>query len=73
MKATKTTKAKPAPRATSAKVKSEPMPTIGEYIDRRLYSMACNGLFGDPCSIDPRAALPGIIDEYVNRYRFVRF
>lgn len=73
MKATKTTKAKPAPRATRTKVKSEPMPTIGEYINRRLYAMACGGHFGDPGCISPEAALPGIIDEYVNRYRFVRF
>lgn len=63
MKATKNTKTK----------KLEPQPTIGEYINDRLNSMAYGGHFGDPGCISPAAALPGIIDEYIGKFRVVRY
>ena len=57
----------------TSSTKSKIPPTIGEYIDRRLYSMACGGHFGDPGCISPAAALPGIIDEYIEKFRVVRY
>ena len=53
--------------------KPELPPTIGEYIDDRLNSMAYGGHFGDPGCISPAAALPGIIDEYIEKFRVVRY
>ena len=65
MKATKNTKAK-------AK-NLEPQPTVGEYINTRLNSMACNGDFGGGFGISATAAVRDILNEYIKRWGTVRY
>lgn len=60
---TKRTK-KPAP---------EPQPTIGQYLDRRLNSMACNGDFGGPGALRPYAVALELVHEYMKKFDGVRY
>jgi len=65
MKATKNTKAK-------AK-KLEPQPTVGEYINERLNSRACNGDFGGGFGISTACAARDALEEYIEKFRVVRY
>ena len=76
MKRTKTTTAQNKPtrarRDAPTPTEPEPQPTIGEYIDRRLYSMACDDAFGQ-FGTTQEAVIPGIIQEYVSKWRRITY
>jgi hypothetical protein len=48
-------------------------PTIGEYIDQRLFSMASDGAFSESGTLTKRDALEGIIEDYMDRYKFIKY
>jgi hypothetical protein len=59
---------------TKAKVANpEPQLTIGEYIDDRLNSMASGGHFGGAGSISKASAVWSIVEEYIEKYRVVKY
>jgi hypothetical protein len=61
---------------TNAKAKvakPEPQSTIGEYIDDRLNSMARGGHFGGAGSISKASAVWGIVEEYIEKFRVIRY
>ena len=51
----------------------EPQPTIGQYIDRRLNSMACNGDFGGNFSLSKEDAVVCLISEYMSKWDSIRY
>ena len=51
----------------------ESQPTIGEYIDARLNSMASGGHFGGAGSISKASAVWGIVEEYIEKFRVVKY
>ena len=53
--------------------KPELPPTIGEYINDRLNSMAYGGHFGGAGSIPVASAAMGLVEEYVEKYRIIRY
>lgn len=52
------------------KIAQPEIPTIGKYIDSRLYSMKCYGLFEieSPTESD----ISDIVEDYFDKYRYVR-
>jgi hypothetical protein len=57
----------------SKKPAPEPQPTIGQYIDRRLFSMACNGDFGGNFSLSPASVAVCLISEYMSKWDNIRY
>lgn len=69
----KTTKKTTKTKKASAAVRAEPQPTIGQYIDRRLNSMACNGDFGGNFSLSPASVAVCLISEYMSKWDNIRY
>jgi len=59
-------------KTTTKTTQSDPQPTIGEYIDSRLYSMAMSGLF-DQFGPSTESQIPGIVQDYIEKWRSIRY
>jgi len=57
---------------TTKTTETELQPTIGEYIDNRLFNMACDDRFGQ-FGTSKEAVLPYIIQEYLARWTNIRY
>lgn len=53
------------------KIAQTEIPTIGKYIDSRLYSMKCYGLF-DEIESPTESHISDIVKDYFDKYRYIR-
>ena len=59
---------------TNARAKKpEPQPTIGQFIDRGLFSRACNGDFAGFGSLSKECVVRGLVEEYIRTWPTIRY